>query len=140
MGVLKNFLTNIPGTYGNYENFFEVAHPVYLVSRNFGFLPFTIKFNSKHKIEGLVVSYKDLLRFFIALAGYMISIIFSCRENFTLTHHSLIIVYGYRLIIIFGLLLAIFGVVMDMFNRKSVMFVLKEINEIDDEVTAIIFA
>lgn len=134
MNFFEDFLFRIPGMTGTYANFPQVCHPVYIMARNFGFLPFTIKFNEKYKVEGLTVSYQDILRFLLALIVYSACAIYLFKGNITVIHDSLIIVYGSRLIMLFGLLLAILSVILDMINRKSVTFILKEIIEIDEEV------
>lgn len=121
-----------------YANFYQVGYPVYVVSKIFGFLPFTIQYNAKLKINRVFVSFKDGLRLCLAIIVYAVCIFAMFWDKLEVKHNSLLIVYGIRLTSSGVLISAIFSAVTQLFNRKQIAFILREINQIDEEVICFI--
>lgn len=134
MVFFENILNKIPGLNGIYTNFYEVAYPVYVISRIFGYLPFTIEYNAKHKIQRLFVSSKDLVRFVLALAVITFCVYVCFWKKIVLQPKSSTISHGTWIIMVSGLISTAFALIMDMVNRRSLGIALKTICQIDEEV------
>lgn len=137
MKFFEYILNQMPGSSGTYANFYQVAYPVYIVSRLFGFLPFTIEYSAKTKIQKIFVTLKDLVRFFLALIILAFCVYAGFLDKTLLKHNSKALIQGTRLVIFVGLILAAFSMIMDLVNRKLLGIVLMEVREIDEQVHTI---
>lgn len=119
-------------------NFFYSFRPIYYFSRTFGFMPFTIVFNSNGSIQGPNIRTFDILWFIIAITIYILSAIVvlqntehleigSTTESEILKNTDFVILVS---MLFFGALI----IAMDMYNRGTIVEMLKSIKSFDDEV------
>lgn len=110
---------------------------IYVIARVFGFLPFSVEYNEKKRINKVHVTILDVLWFIITITIYALIISSSAvihYYNNELLSMSNIEILATILITIEGGVIAIISIVMDMFNRKRVLKIMLKLNEFDDEV------
>lgn len=117
-------------------DFAYTFQPVYYFSRVFGFMPFTIEYDTNGKIHGPKLRLIDILWFILAIFLYILSIIVHFRnvEQYS-KDSSFILIYGDYLILKLNLIFIILIVVLDMCNRFKLIDILKNINTFDEKVS-----
>lgn len=122
-------------------NFFYSFRPIYYFARTFGFMPFTLVFNSNGSIQGPNVRIFDILWFIIAIAIYILSAIV-VLQNTELAEigsniESAILKNTDFVLLVFMLFFGALIIVMDMYNRFKIFTIIKSINTFDEEVCTI---
>lgn len=126
-------------------NFAHSFQPIYILSRIFGLMPFTIVFDSNDKIQTARVKVIDLIWFTIAIGIYLCSIthfplagqhifLYILVPDSTLT-----LAFGTKSIVIFRRLFNCLSIGMEMCNRFKLIEILKNINTFDEKVSYFIF-
>lgn len=119
-------------------NFFYSFRPIYYFSRTFGFMPFTIVFNSNGSIQGPNIRTFDILWFIIAITIYILSAIVVLQNTEHLeigsTTESAILKNTDFVILVSMLFFGALIIAMDMYNRGTIVEMLKSIKSFDDEV------
>lgn len=119
------------------SNFYLCIQPVYITSRAFGVLPFTIHYNSQHDhIEKVSVNMFDIVWFFgsilinLLLAYWVLSTLNESSSQL----QSAILLFGGRVLLIVGLLTSPLAIVLDMINRNRWLQIANGIFAFDKEV------
>lgn len=119
-------------------NFFYSFRPIYYFSRTFGFMPFTIVFNSNGSIQGPNIRTFDILWFIIAITIYILSAIVVLQNTEHLemgsTTESAILKNTDFVILVSMLFFGALIIAMDMYNRGTIVEMLKSFKSFDDEV------
>lgn len=117
-------------------DFAYTFRPIYYFSRIFGFLPFTIVYNSIGSIQAPKIRVFDMVWFFISIFFYALSIfiIYLRRIKFP-KNASFILINGDFLLLISGLIFSILVVVMDMCNRYKLVDILRNFNSFDEKAS-----
>lgn len=119
-------------------NFFYSFRPVYYFSRTFGFLPFSIVYDSNGSIQIPKIRVFDSLWFTIAMSVYILSAVIVLQntespEDGSNIESVILKITDYILLVS----MLFFGAViigMDMINRFKLVEILKDINTFDEEV------
>lgn len=117
-------------------NFAYCFRPVYYVSRIFGYMPFTIIYDSNGAIQRPKIRAFDFIWFILSV------LIQTLPPIFYVQNEALSIYYGTSFIlsridiilVTFWMIYIIVSLVMDMWNRFILIDILKRINNIDEEV------
>lgn len=111
--------------------------PMYILSRIFGFMPFSIIFDSNGAIQRARIKKLDFLWFITSIGIYLLSsyhfLTYSARNRIPKGRATL--VYGTRSIVIFRKGLNCLNITMDMHNRFRLVEILKRINTFDEEAS-----
>lgn len=117
-------------------SFYHCFQPVYITSRIFGVLPFTIYYNSqKDHIEKVGVGFVDGIWFVgaILLNAVLVYLVISTLDKSTEVQSAVLLVGG-RMLLIVGLLNSALVIIMDMINRNRLRKILNEFLAYDKEV------
>lgn len=119
-------------------NFMYSFRPIYYFSRAYGFLPFTIIYNSRGTIHGIEVQTFDILWFGISIImnsilAFMISIDTELLQDSK--GGSIILVGGDYLAHIFSMVFLVLSIGTDMCIRYKLVDILKKINKFDEKVS-----
>lgn len=117
-------------------NFVHSFKPIYILSRIFGFMPFTIAYNSDGGIQRARITVIDFIWFTISIGVYIFStlnfIAFIMRTQ--VPHSYITLAYATRSIIIMRKLFYIVCIAADMCNRFKLVEILKKIGHFDEKV------
>lgn len=129
--ITKN-VTNTPN-----KNVLFSLRPIYIFSRIFGLMPFSIIRNSNYEIQGVQVGKFDLLWFIISISLYsfMAIICFQTTHYVKSPINSVVIVTGDRILLTICLCNCVIKVVMDMCNRFRLIDIMKKFAFFDNEVS-----
>lgn len=119
-------------------NFMYSFRPIYYFSRAYGFLPFTIVYNSRGAIHGHEVETLDILWFGISISvNLMLAFLISKDTEFLQDSKdgSIILVGGDYLAHIFTMIFDTILIGMDMCIRYKLVDVLKKIHNFDEKVS-----
>lgn len=119
------------------DSVFSVILWVYVISRLFGFWPFSIVFDEKRKTSNARVTITDWIWFFVAIVLYASFIYFNDLDKYKDLPHSFIEICASQLTLIGGNMIAILSIIMDMLNRGRICRVIEMFNEFDAEVRII---
>lgn len=118
----------------NKFTFADSVRSIILVSRFFGFTPFSFAIKNG-KISGARVRNIDLLWFVICLTIYA-TLIYTCPFRLpTSFAASSALVYEHYMQLIGGLFKAMFTIILDMINRHRITGILIDLNRFDMEVS-----
>lgn len=109
--------------------------PVYYFSRIFGFLSFSIAYNSDGSIQGPKVRAFDITWFILAISLYVLSAFMHFRSIDYLKNQSFIMIDGDFLLLKLSLVSCILVIVMDMCNRVKLVDIVKNFNSFDEKVS-----
>lgn len=109
--------------------------PVYYFSRIFGFMPFTIVYNSNGAIQGPKIRVFDILWFILSIFLYILSTFMPFRHINYPINTSFVLIVGDFLLLKLSLIFSILNVVMDMCNRFKLVDILKNVNSFDEKVS-----
>lgn len=109
--------------------------PIYIWSRLFGFMPFTIVFDSDGAIRTAQMRVIDILWLIVSIGIYLLSashfIIYTGRKPVI----SATLTQGARSIVVFRKLFNCLCIGIDMCNRVKLVDILKKINTFDEKVS-----
>lgn len=112
--------------------------PFHYFSRVFGYMPFSITFDSNAVTLRPTVKAFDVLWFLIAIIFYISTIIDFYIETMEIPYtSSQILNRCARLMMIFTLFFGVFVIVMDICNRFKFVKILNKFNKIDEKVCLI---
>lgn len=117
-------------------SFYHCFWPLYITSRLFGVLPFSMHYNPKHDhIDKVTVGFFDAIWFVgaISLNAVLVYWILSTL-NTSNEVQSAILLIGGRILLIVGLLNTPLAIIMDMINRNRLRKILNEFLKYDKEV------
>lgn len=117
-------------------NFAITFRPIYYFLRLFGFMPFTIVYDSKGEVQAARITARDILWLLISLCAYLLAFNGSkIWENPYLLHkYSTVFIYVIKLYDISEILFGIIGIVMDLCNRFKLIDIMRTLNQFDKEV------
>ena len=111
--------------------------PIYIFSRIFGFMPFTITFDSNGAIQTARIRMIDFIWFIISIGIHLISsihfIMLYCHQPIPETSTTL--AYGTQSIVVFRKLFNCLCIGIDMYNRHKLVEILRKINIFDENVS-----
>lgn len=111
--------------------------PIYILSRIFGFMPFSIIFESNGAIQTARIRKIDFLWFITSIGIYLLSayyfLIYSMRKP--IPNGRATLSYGTRSIVIFRKCLNCLNIGIDMYNRFRLVEILKRINSFDEKAS-----
>lgn len=119
-------------------NFMYSFRPVYYFNRVYGFLPFTITYNSRGKIHGLNVETFDILWFGISIIINLILAFTISKDTEILQDSedgSIILVGGDYLSHMLSMIFDTLLIGTDMCIRYKLVNILKKINTFDEKVS-----
>lgn len=112
--------------------------PFHYFSRVFGYMPFSITFDSNAVTLRPTVKAFDVLWFLIAIIFYISTIIDFYIETMEIPHTSSRTLNRFaRLLMIFIVFFGVFVIVMDLCNRFKFVNILNQFNRIDEKVCLI---
>lgn len=119
-------------------DFVKSIRPIYYFSRVFGFLPFSIEFDSKGEVQNARISAFDFL-WFVIVIGFHLVLAFICLQKqdspkFNL-NLSYILFLGDYILIILGLIYGAEARLMDMCNRSKFVRIVRQFDDFDKEVS-----
>lgn len=111
--------------------------PIYILSRIFGFMPFTIAYDSNGAIQTARITVIDFVWFTISVGVYILSTInfIAFIRHAQIPKAYVTLAYATRSIIIFRKIFYIVCIITDMFNRFKLVEILKKISNFDEKVT-----
>lgn len=115
-------------------DFVYCFRPVYYFSRMFGYMPFTIIFDSNGSIKGSKIRVLDISWFILSVFLYILSTFMHFRNIEYPKNTSFVLIGGDFLLLKLSLLFSILNVVMDMCNRFKLVDILKNFNSFDEKV------
>lgn len=121
-------------------DFFYTLQPIYLFSRVFGSMPFSLNRNLKGEIQGARISVFDFSWFAISMSFYL-SMLYIYLQDVQLprdSNESYILILGDKIRQIVGLIVAVFIICMDMLNRYRIVEIFHKFMSFDVEVNIII--
>lgn len=118
-------------------NFAKTFRPIYYVSRFFGFMPFTIIYDSSGVAQEPKTSAFDIAMVFVSLCAYSYTIIGEriMNNTFTTQNYSNIVSFSWKSSTIHDGLFGIINTIMDLCNRFKYIEILKRFNHFDNEVS-----
>lgn len=123
----------------NPQNFYDCVYLVYIFSRIFGLLPFSICYDANRHIESVRVGIFDALCFIGAISLNLMLVYFTISLlNNSNPVQSAILVTGGRMILVIGLVNASLSITLDLLNRKRLLKISKDFFTFDTEVIQII--
>lgn len=118
-------------------NFGHSFKPIYYFSRIFGFMPFTIAYDSNGKVQTARIKTMDILWFMITVGLYLSSalyfVVFAKQQTFPVK--SIILMNCTRLTYMLRKLFNIVCIGMDIYNRFRFIEILKKINAFDEKAS-----
>lgn len=121
------------------HNFAYSIQPVYYSSRIFGFMPFTIVYDSKGKIREPIILSFDILWFIVAICLYILAITIQFENMEFFLQTSFVLIAGDYVMLKLSLALSVLVIIMDMYNRHKLMFIFKNIDKFDGKVSNSLF-
>lgn len=118
-------------------DFVYCFRPVYYFSRIFGFMPFTVIYDSNGTIQGPKIRVFDILWLILSMFVQILSpILYIQNRKFSIYDISLaILIRSDAIVITMRTVFNISAIIMDMCNRYKLMEILKKINNFDEEVS-----
>lgn len=120
-------------------NFRHSFRPVYIVSRIFGQMPFTIAYNANGEIQRAIVNKLDGVWFACSLSVF-IYMIFSAYEFFFMGPNSIheieVSFVGMFSIISISMIIGALGLILDFCNRSTFVDILKKTAIFDETVNS----
>lgn len=117
------------------ENFYDCIRPVYILSRIFGLLPFSINYDTNGHAESVCVRMFDAIWFAGAMAINLIFIYFMIDFiKGSSPTRSAFSEFGGRLILIFSLVNSSLSIILDLFNQSRLLKISKDFFAFDAEV------
>lgn len=111
--------------------------PFHYISRIFGYMPFSIIFDSKNAICRPTIRVFDILWFIVATFLYISMAIVCARFLKNSYTSSTVLSDGDRLILIVSIVFGFLLIVMDMYNRFKFVDMLNKFKRSDEEVRSI---
>lgn len=113
--------------------------PIYILCRIFGFMPFTIVFDSNGAIQTAQIRVIDFIWFIISIGIYLATAFYFVMyvRQHPIPNKRVTLVYGTRLIVLFRKLFNCLCVTVDMCNRFKLVKIFKRINSFDDKVESL---
>lgn len=126
------FSLNVPAKYSN--TMYETIRPIYISSRFFGLLPFSVTITRPSSNE-IYLTKIDRLLFIIHELTYISCTAFNCNTNV----HELISSYkllqlGVKYQMILGCTFCCFLVIVELFSRSATWHIIESINDFDLKV------
>lgn len=115
-------------------DFIHSFRPFYYFARIFGYLPFTILYDSNDSIYRPTITVFDSLWFIISICLQIFVVILSVPISQISHTTSLILNDSGRLMLIVSLAFGVVIIAMDMYHRFKFVHIFNEFNKIDDEV------
>lgn len=117
-------------------NFARTMQPIYIISRTFGLFPFTIIHDLNGDIQGIRVTFFDLLWFLISISIYILLAIYNfCYLKFPQnTNVSEVLYIGDYLLLILGLIFGAALIASDMYNRFNLADIAMQFTKFDKKV------
>lgn len=119
-------------------NFFHCVQPVYIISRIFGLLPFSIQYNPNGCVKAAKVTVFDGF-WFIGSIG--LNLFFGYRVASDIPdmpkEESSILFIGFRTVFVICFILTALSTVLDMMNRNRIVKIVKDLTEFDNSVSKI---
>lgn len=114
---------------------FSVAFPIYVISRIFGFLPFSLAYDRKLRTTIVRVTVFDIIWLCLSLLLHIFFFIFNwiADQQSQVTDSRILIISG-RLTLWGGFFMAIFAMLMDLLNRNRIWEIIVKFNEFDEEI------
>lgn len=107
---------------------------IYVMSRVFGLMPFSVDYVVKEKRSKVHVSVFDWLRFFITIFIYAYLISYSISFDIERMPTTPMEFYLSVLLLACSCILVLSSIIMDMFNRKRIWKIMINLNVFDREV------
>lgn len=107
---------------------------LYVASRIFGFLPFSVEYNKNREWNKVKVTVLDWLWFVISISFYASAIAVAVHHAHFYTTFSCIEIIFMILTKIAYNVIAIFTIITDMINRKCIQKLISNFNEFDKQV------
>lgn len=119
------------------ENYFDCIKPVYVASRIFGFLPFTINHDSRGEVMKASISVFDAVWLIVSITANLTGIYYvlshSLKQLFAIKE-SPILFDICRAIAVSGFVLTIISICLDMINRNRLIEIIKDFTKFDKQV------
>lgn len=133
-------ITAPPRIHRRKNDFARSFRIVYIVSRVFGLMPFTVAYNMNGEIEKPTFTKPDVLWFLISICVYSFGIFTQLQFMFPsdLEHYtSPLVVLSDSVIIMLGLILAFLAIFSDMCHRSKLVDIAKRFITFDKKVIKI---
>lgn len=133
-------LTESPQIHRSKNDFAQSFRVVYIVSRVFGLMPFTVAYNVNGEIEKPTVTKLDAVWFLISICVYSVGIyslsqlIFPRGENI---YASPLVVLSDNISVMLGLILGLTCAIFDLYNRVKLINIVKHFIAFDKKVIKI---
>lgn len=116
--------------------------PIYILSRIFGFMPFTIVYDSNGAIQTAQIKVIDFFWFIISIVIYLLSTLYFITyvRRKQIPDSFATLAYATRTIVIFRKLFYCVCISTDMCNRFKLVEILKKINIFDERVSQSYFS
>lgn len=115
--------------------------PLFIYSRCFGMMPFSIQTNLFGEVQRVKVTLFDVAWLCMSIAMYLGLIAFvafgSDADSVSDSRNSHILVLGDRLLFVYGILMCIVSCIMDLINRNRILWNIQRFEAFDKEVNFI---
>lgn len=115
-------------------NFANVFRPIYYFMRAFGYMPFTIVYDSIGEIRQSSVTTLDILWLLISLCVHLLIIYLDTMWNDSTNHISTLDVLLNQMFIIIEAIVCLIAIIMDLCNRFKFIDILRKFGQFDKEV------
>lgn len=115
--------------------FAQCIHPIYVISRLFGLLPFSVHLNSNGNVERARIKIFDIAWFLCAISiNLFLAYFILTRKKNSLEIESKVLMIGNYIIFSITFIMAPLSIILDMFNRHRLVKMFKDIMEFDKTV------
>lgn len=134
-------ITEPPQIHPRKNEFVQSFRVIYIVSRVFGLMPFTIAYNMNGEIEKPTVTKIDAIWFLISICVYSFGIYTLSQLIFPRgldIYISPLVVLSDNMSVMLGLILGLTCTIFDMFNRSKLIDIVKRFIAFDKKVMKIL--
>lgn len=133
-------ITEPPQNLRHKYDFIQNFRPIYIVSRVFGMMPFSIVYQANGDIESSTITKFDILWLSISICIYSFGIYTQAQFIFPRgsdIYTSHLVVLSDNITVMLGLILGLFAICFDMYNRSKFVEVVKKFSNFDKKVIEI---
>lgn len=136
ISIETRFRVDDPQTTNQKRNFLHSFRPIYLISRGFGLMPFSIVYYPNGDIVGPKVTIFDGIWFAISLCVYTCGIYVASVYpvfNQPTSKVSMVLIIGYTVCFLLGLILGHVSIILEMCNRFKLINIIEKFTIFDQE-------